>query len=457
MAEGDAATTESGAKRIGLRWLALVGLMLAWGVLTMPVLVQEVWRGEAFRLADGRFVSSVQGDQEQYHRMVIEQFSAELPRPDLRNYASATGPGYHLMMAVVDRLTGNRAILQLLNALIGAGLVLALWWALSARAGLVSGALLALPLACSGYVVSGSVWMTTDNFSWLCVVVVLGLVVMRDFTARRGVLAGAVCAAGVFVRQVHVWPLAAIGFAGLLRSPLARLLPGVFRSEHQEPRSWGMLVWGCVGALLPLLMLVWLVWLWGGLTPPMYRDLHDAGWNPATLAFALACCGLFGWALVPAVWEQVKRLHLGDWALWVCAAGGALSGLVVRTDWAPKVRDFGWIWRVPVKMLPDAAGRSPVVVLGAAFGAVVLLLLWRRARDAGRGPDGLLLLLAMLGWVCAQAMNTMAWQRYFEPMVLIGLAMLCALGGRLRGKWAVGGVVALGVCQAALTAVTLVR
>lgn len=457
MAEVHAATTESGAKRVGLRWLALVGLMLAWGVLTMPVLSKEVHQGERHRRVSGGFVSSQQYDQELFHRRVIEEFSAELPRPNLRDYKSTTGPGYHLMMAVLDRLTGNRAILQLVNALIGAGLVLSMWWALCGRVGVVGASLLTLPLACSSYTVKGSVWLTTDNLSWMCVVLVLGLVVMRDFTARRGLLAGVVCAAGVFVRQVHVWPLAAIGFAGLLRSPLAVFVPRILRREDGGVRNWGMLAAGCVGALLPLLMLGWLVWLWGGLTPPMYREMHDAGPNPATFAFALLCVAAFGWAFMPSAWEQVKRLRLGDWAMWACAGVGLLCAVAVRTDWDQEPRSHGWIWELPVRQLPDVWGRSVVMTVGAPVGAVVLLLLWRRAREAGRGADGLLLLLTMLGWACAQAMNTMAWQRYFEPMVLIGLAMLCALGGGVRGKWAVGGVVLLGVLQGVVAAVTMVR
>ena len=64
-----------------------------------------------------------------------------------------------------------------------------------------------------------------------------------------------------------------------------------------------------------------------------------------------------------------------------------------------------------------------------------LLLLWSAAKRSGRGNEALILLVALLGFVSAQTMNTMAWQRYFEPIVLIVLAWLGALVcGRRRRR-----------------------
>lgn len=433
-------------KRGGRSWLWLGLAVGLWFVLTLPQLSMQVWKGEGYRTSAGGFVTPQQYDQVMFHQPVIERFVSEWPVPNLRDYQSTTGPGYHLLMAGVKLITGEARTMQIVNALLGAGLVVAMWWAVLPLAGGRGAAVLALPLACSAYTVSGSVWLTTDNLSWTFVIIALGLVILRPFTEARAVGAGVACAMGVFVRQVHIWPIAPIGLVGLLASPLARPLARWIRRGDGE-RKWSGLVAGIMGAALPVAVLGWLVWLWGDLTPPAYRDMHDAGANPASFAFALLCFGVFGVWFMPAAWEQVKRLRLTDWTAWGCVLMGIASGLVVRTDFERMERSFGWIWEGPIRRFPDVGGRSLVVLAGAPVGALVLLLLWRRARAAGRSAEGTILLLTTLGWLCAQTLNTMAWQRYFEPMVLIVLAMLCALGGGLRDRRGYAGVVVLVALQ----------
>ena len=66
------------------------------------------------------------------------------------------------------------------------------------------------------------------------------------------------------------------------------------------------------------------------------------------------------------------------------------------------------------------------------FGALFLVRAWRAARDVGRQRAATLLLLTLLGWVLAQSMNAQVWQRYYEPMILIALAILVSLGWRAQ-------------------------
>ena len=121
---------------------------------------------------------------------------------------------------------------------------------------------------------------------------------------------------------------------------------------------------------------------------------------------------------------------------------------------------------IPTEPMPGILGleRSPVIALGAAGGAVMILLLYRAARAAGNRAPALMLLLALLGWLCAQTANTMAWQRYFDPLVLIGLAMMGALcvgrnepGTRRIPRWAWAGPLLLAGAQLLLAGVTTYR
>ena len=68
-----------------------------------------------------------------------------------------------------------------------------------------SAAVTTLTLAASSYVVSGSVWLTTDNLGLLLAMTSLALVVTADPSPRRWIASGAFGALSALVRQIHVW------------------------------------------------------------------------------------------------------------------------------------------------------------------------------------------------------------------------------------------------------------
>lgn len=412
-------------------------------------------------------------DQDEYHWSVIRGMEGRWPGIELVEYDSATTPGYHWVMAGVLEATGSRTALLVVNAGIGLGLVLVLWWCVSGVVGGWRGAVLAMPLAMSPYTLGGSIWMTTDNLALLFVTLVLGLGVLRRFTIGRAGVMGLAATGAVLVRQVHVWPVALIGLAGLLRSPLARLAPKALLDEsRQTPRSWAMLIAAVVAAGVPVVVLGVFVVMWGGLMPrsEFIRSFHAQGPNFASPALALTIVGAYGLFFAGVYWDEVRRVRMGDWRLWLAAGAGLASGLVVETSYWTKPRSYGWVWsmveRFELIVEPRAPWfgeleRSPLIALGAAVGAAVLVLMHRSARAAGNGAVSAMLLLSLVGWLCAQTMNTMAWQRYFDPIVLIGLAMLGALcagaGGGRAGRWAWAGPVALALGLAALAGLTNYR
>jgi len=102
--------------------------------------------------------------------------------------------------------------------------------------------------------------------------------------------------------------------------------------------------------------------------------------------------------------------------------------------------------------------------LPAGAGGAALGLLASAAARRGRGVETLVVLAAMAGWVAAQSMNAMAWQRYFGPLALIFAMLLVALviAGESRrarpgwrGWWL--GPAALIALQLAVSALTLLR
>lgn len=430
---------------------ALAAIFLA---LTLPVVLS------------GRGGPSEAFDQDNHHLLVIESMANEWPHIELVDYPSATSPGYHLVMSLVGRAVSPeapgdaRAVLamRLVNALVSLGLLLGAWWGAARLAGPVAAALLVTPLLVNPYFLGGAIYLTTDNAALCLVVLAMTGLLRRDIGPAGGVGIGLAACAAVGVRQIHAWVAAPVGAACLLASPLRRLAPRWMRPDRDAPPRPAMAAVGVLAGLAPLALLAWFVWLWGGLMPPAYVDLHNTGVNGATIAFAFALAGGLALLLAPVAGLDLSRDLRCRLALTLAGVGLACA-LIVPTDYALKHRAFGALWRI-VEMTPSVGGRSAVLAIGAPVGGLLLGALWSAANRRGRGPTSALLLLSTLGWMLAQACNSMAWQRYFEPFLLVMLAWLVANardrdGGAPRWLWA--GPLALAAIELALSGASLYR
>lgn len=409
-------------------------------------------------------------DQINYHEKVIRTFAAQLPTPDLSDYLSATTPGYHLLLAVFARgVSDARAHLQLaglaftlaLLALVGACVAR---WSGSWR----QGALLALPLAASLYVVSAGAWLLPDNAAWLCVAAILALLVRgRGVTALA--LAGVVLVGLVAFRQIHVWAAGVIWAAGWLRATLPvgesrtlldprDLVPEASRGGW---KGWAANVTLAVGVTVPAwALLAWFYRLWDGhLTPPTFVAWYSPGVQWATPAFVLSLLGIVGVFCAGWVWPglvQAVREHRLALALGVGL--GLVAVLAPDTTYDFRAGRFSGIWN-GVRMAPVLGGRTSVVLLVLAPLGAACVVGWlagmdRRARWV--------MLAALAGFAAAQAASEQLWQRYHEPFVLIWAAYACALRreesvmpavGRLR----VAGPAALALVLGAVTAWSIAR
>jgi hypothetical protein len=409
-------------------------------------------------IASGRGGPSEASDQDQYHLVVIRGMVEQWPAIDVVNYPSATSPGYHALMAAVAVATpgaGDVLAMRLVTAMIGAALPVLLALALRRRVGAGAAAVLSLPLALSVYVLGGAAFLTTDNLALGLLVGILWLS-LRPMSFGRGLGGGLVAASLVAVRQIHIWTIAPLGVAGLLASPLARLAPGWARRERRE---WGPLVGAAVGGACAVVVLGGFVVAWGGLTPPSDAAAKHAGPpNPATLAMALAVFAVaalpLGWAALP----EVRRLASLR-AIVVGGTLGLLSGTLVETSFELKARAYGWIW-VLVRETPAVWERSVVLAGLATVGGAALGALASASVRAGRGAEAATVLVGIAAWLSAQSMNSMAWQRYFEPLAIVFSALLVALvlsAGRERWRWWGLGPAALAALQLAISAATLLR
>jgi len=229
----------------------LLGLLL-FSLLTLPLILA------------GRSGHSEMGDQKHYHLPVIELFSADLPSPDLIDYDSATAPGYHLLMASIHRATdGSMLAMISVTWLFGLGLLAAVVWHASRFVSVSAAVTLALPLAFSSYTIGGATALSTDNATLLFVCLAVGGAIFVPWNNRRAVGLSIAAFLAVGIRQIFVWTIAPIGLAGLLASPIERLMPSALRERTTE-KKWSNLIASVLACALPVALLILFISMWHG-------------------------------------------------------------------------------------------------------------------------------------------------------------------------------------------------
>jgi hypothetical protein len=430
-------------------WAAALVLWGAFLLQAVPMWALDVQRGRSWF------------DQHHYHWPTIVKFAREWPAPDVSDYLSATTPQFHLVLARVVGLVGERELLvQMIAslftlAMLGvAGLVLARE-ARRADGEAATGwggwaCLLGLPLACSTYVAHPGVWLGPDNAGWLWVLVLLGAGLVWIDPGRRGrSVLGA--AAMLFVaalllwmtvqtRQSHLWawalvmaaawigaaPLGDAGVRALMSSPLRRLVALALALLAGVPAVW---------------QLAWYVRLWDGLVPPAFQAQHGGGPNWSTPALALALLGVYSLLLLGWVAGGLGDLwRTRRWVLVVAAAAGALAALLPPTTHLAEPRSSG-LWNLALLDarlgLIIADRTSPSVLVLSIIGAVCLAGWLVRLTPAQRWYT----LGALVAFEAAQTANANAWQRYQEPMLLVLVALWALMSqaprvpGRAELRW----------------------
>ena len=377
----------------------------------------------------GSDATSEASDEAAAHLPTVRQFAAQLPTPDLHDYPSATGPGYHLLMAVPARLGFGVHGLRIIGSLAGLALVLLVWRTAARAAGPAVALALTLPLLVSTYVLSGSAWLTTDVLSVLIGTTMVAIAAWWMPTTRTFLTLAVLFVAALSVRQTNVFLAAPILAAGILGSPLGRSASDAEQWSGDEPRSWSRLAAACLALVPAALLLLALVNLWGGLMPATFRSLHDKGLSLVAPAYGLALLGT--WAAIamlpmaPEVLHTVRRHAL---PVTLVASLAFLGAVVADSTWSVEQGRWGGAYWMIVKAFPVIGGRSIVIVTAAVVGAVLAAVLWIRAAEIRRGRQATIVLVSLLALMAVQAGNSQVWQRYFDPAILVALAWLIALG-----------------------------
>lgn len=360
-----------------------------------------------------------------YHERFIRELIAGFPRFDLSNPLTATTPGYHLLMACIGvTVSPSTTVLRVASVVVCALFIgtFASWCA--RRRGTAEGILLALPLACSTYVLGSGAWLLPDDLAWLLLTMLVTLALAGISGAPRTVAAGALLAALVFVRQSAAWAAAAVWLSAWAGT-------GSGREPLPAPGATRRLALALLATVPAAAVVLWFAAAWGGLTPPRFRP-DVAGVNAATPAIVLVQVAIVAAGFMPWLWPGIRARLADSGALLALAAAVGLAAAALP-ETAPSSMESGrWSgWWGPIGALPSIGGRSVAVLAAAPLGAAVLagalLSVPARAR--------LVLLGGTLAFVAAVTATFNSWQRYHEPWILLLLAMLsCLQEGRSAAR-----------------------
>jgi hypothetical protein len=434
-----------------LDWLqrGLLALPFLIGIAVLQGLTVEI---DTFHGSDARV----------YQLPTILQLSERL---DFSDYPSAQTPLYHVLTAWWGELVGFELWkLRLLNVFFSYAMALALLRLLRRATPLEPWQAFALTLlfVLSPYVLGTSFTLLTDNLAVLFAL--LALERIHAYTRGAGLgafaLACAAIAAALLTRQAFVWlvPVAAVFLLRIdLRSP-SRLVAGA-----------GMLA-------LSIVPLGLLVLEWDGLVPPSAdpascglcddrQGLAREALTLRTVGFTVALAGAYG-ALVfgPGVLRRLRRLRSSPLArayvgltgrasqvrtrLLIAAAVGVLllviSPLLYQPISPQQAGDAGYLWQLSDRF-PELFGSSLLFWALVPLGCVVLYLLVTRA--------GIWSLPAvyLACFLLAALPVRLVYQKYFDPFVLLALALL-ARPPDLRTRWDYAGI---GVMYVAFVAYAL--
>ncbi|MBX3404018.1 MAG: hypothetical protein KF699_11470 [Phycisphaeraceae bacterium] len=410
-------------------------------------------------------------DQIHFHEPVVRTFAEQLSRGwsalDVRDYRSATTPGYHLLLAMVARYVHpSPMLLQAIGSLFTAALLALLAGgatALAARRGALRparlGLVLVIPAMASMYVLFPGVWLLPDNLGWL-LVLSIGLVALqligspiRSIAGRAGLLAlgGTLLLALVLVRQSHLWAAAMLWAAAWIGGA-----PGDRVLHDLAQRGRAALL--ALLATLPAFVAVGaFALLWGGLTPPSFRDQYGGGINPAAPAFILSLAAVFSIFFAGTIGPAaVMLLRTSPRLVIVAATFGLALAAAPETTFIYEARATG-LWNL-VKVAPVIAERTSLLLLVLAPLGAAALCAWAAALPF---RERWLFLAALAAFAAAQTASPLCWQRYVEPFLLglfaLGAATIVDAPGRAVAAARWGGPALLGAACALLTAAMLHR
>lgn len=348
-------------------------------------------------------------DELNYHFPTIVGFYHQLPFPDVRDYRSATGPLFHILFALAAKVIGlNLQSLRLLNVSVSIGAVWVFYDIMRRYAQSTAKALtFSLIFGLSPYFFGASFCLLTDNLG-----ILFCLLAMRSLTlywSRRGEDIRSwfhfcfwTCAA-LLTRQTYVW---------LVAGPLLIVL-----ADRPPWRKATLLAGTLLLASLPMLGLLW---LWGGLTPPMFQHLHveKSLINAREFFFGLALIGFYWAWICPDRVLQAFRAPTATDRYYLIFVWVASWAVLLGYPMDASHFDGGVLWRC-AQLLPKLHQTALVFWIFVPLGVLYFVDVLRHGT-----PYALRWMVFLAVFFVSLMTNTRIYEKYFDPFVILFIMLI---------------------------------
>ena len=367
------------------------------------------------------------GDQNRHHLPQIKTF-VETPFTIGSSYPATIPmtPGHHIVLSWVSKYLANGIVganvypIRIVNATFGLGLLLASWWLiyLNNAARVLEATYLVLPLLFSPYFLGPSIWVMTDNGALLWACMTLIILSQENRSGWFLCLASLFSALAVFWRQTYIF---------LIVPVLWKVL-----QEYLKKRNWQLLL---ASILIPLVSVVYFIIIWGGLVPPELKFLSNK-LNFSALTYILSLFGAYGIFYIGYLSSELKDIFQQRKEflilVFVSLIGLSLALLIpLGLGGIPDLAD-GILLKLASK-LPVFYERSLLITILSSLGAAIIYLLFKSfLRREGKSVESIVLSRESLvivftwSWIPVFVISSVAFQRYFDSLVLITLSFFAS-------------------------------
>ena len=360
-----------------------------------------------FILSGNRLYDS---DHLRFHLPSILQIRNKFPNLNLStDTLSAISPGYYYFLAFISLIIGDNELnLRLTNCLVSFLVIACLYNYSRKKLPIKISCLLILPLLTSNFFLKSSWWIFTDNAALLFIALTIIEVLSSNTTVKQGIKIGFLSGFTVFIRQMNTW---------LFLPLICRFLLIIKKNTYIE----NLVVF--IFSLLPIFVIGLLYLSWGGLVPPVWREASIKV-SFAPLAYLLSVFGVLGvFYLFLFIKKELfnSSLKLLPLSIFI----GLIVSLISPTSYNPEQgRWGGYLWEV-IKYLPVLHDRSIFLMITAPLGVYTVSIFALKIRENGENQDFLLWLCLVTSWSISFIINRQIFHRYYEPVILIFLIIVC--------------------------------
>jgi hypothetical protein len=239
------------------------------------------------------------------------------------------------------------------------------------------------------------------------------LIDIQPYNTQNYILTNIIILCAVLTRQINAWLIVTYLFFNLYSNRLNK--------------SKNMVMFRAIlPTLIPIVGLVYFLFLWKGFTPPLFKIQTSQTLNWDSPIFIVSLVGFYGSFFWYGYYRMLQKNRKIIYVFMILVALGALVLLLhpIPSDYRssePAIERLGMLW-FAAYLLPNLFSTSIAIWFLFPLGLVFLFVMCKRLISNNQ----YLVVICFLLWSATSLINSRVYQRYYEPLVLffIGYAIM---------------------------------